>query len=135
MISRVPAMKPSSVLPAWETRSGTSANCTTATAPAAYAIVRLRITYSSHSASGATRKPAKKWVRTASAENTPHSAMFRVDGAFQAFAKYSSEAPESATSSMYSRASWEYQIMNGLSAANAAASRPARRETSSRPHR
>ena len=36
---------------------------------------------------------------------------------------------------MYSLASWEYQIMNGLSAVNAAATTPARRETSSRPHR
>ena len=40
-----------------------------------------------------------------------------------------------AASSMYSRASCEYQIMNGLSAVRAAATRPARRETSSRPHR
>ena len=36
---------------------------------------------------------------------------------------------------MYSRASCEYQIMNGLSATSAAATAPARRETSSRPHR
>jgi hypothetical protein len=36
---------------------------------------------------------------------------------------------------MYSRASCEYQIMNGLTAARAAAARPARRDTSSRPHR
>ncbi len=36
---------------------------------------------------------------------------------------------------MYERASCEYQIMNGLRAANAAATTPAQRETSSRPHR
>ena len=114
---------------------GASASCTAATAPAAIAIARSRITYRSHSASGATRKPAKKWVSTASAENTPQSATFLRDGWCQARAKYRSEAPHSAASSMYSRASWEYQIMNGLSDASAAATSPARRETSSRPHR
>ena len=36
---------------------------------------------------------------------------------------------------MYERASCEYQIMNGLTAASAAATRPARREINSRPHR
>ena len=135
MPNLVPVMKPSSEFRACENNNGRSASCTAATAPTPIAIARFRITYSSHRASGATRKPAKKWVNTASAENTPHRTILRVDGAFQAFAKYSNEAPERATSSMYSLASWEYQIMNGLSAANAAATSPARRETSSRPHR
>jgi len=36
---------------------------------------------------------------------------------------------------MYSLASCEYQIMNGLTAASAAATMPARADTSSRPHR
>ena len=128
-------MNPSSEFPACETSSGTSASWTAATAAAAYTIVRLRITYSSHRASGATRNPAKKCVSTASAENTAHSAMFRPDGSRHARAKYRSERPHIAVSSMYSLASWEYQIRNGLSAASAAATRPARRDTSSRPQK
>ena len=50
-------------------------------------------------------------------------------------AKNSIEAVQSTTRSMYSRASCEYQIMNGLTAARAAATTPARAETISRPHR
>ena len=132
--SGVAVMNPSNDAVACVTSNGTSAHSIAAMIPAAIAIARLRITYKSHSASGATRNPAKKWVSSASPENTPHSAMFRVEGSRHARAKYSSDAPLRAVSSMYSRASCEYQIRNGLTAASAAATRPARRETSSRPH-
>ena len=86
--------------------------------------------------SAAIKKPAKYCVSSASAESTAHhSRSPPPPPRFQARAKNSSEAVHSAISSMYSRASCEYQIMNGLTAANAAATSPARRETSSRPQR
>src|SRR6478736_5718221 len=59
----------------------------------------------------------------------------RLDDRCQRRAKNKNETAQKSASSMYSRASCEYQIMNGLSATNAAASSPARRDTRSRPHR
>ena len=56
-------------------------------------------------------------------------------GRCQDRAKNRNEAPQNAAKSMYSRASCEYQIMNGLNATNAAATSPAERETSWRPDR
>jgi hypothetical protein len=49
-------------------------------------------------------------------------------------AVYRNDSAPSSANSMYARASCEYQIMNGLAAANAAATTPAAFETSSRPH-
>ena len=96
---------------------------------------RLRARHSSHRTSGATRNPAKKWVASASAEKTAHQTMLRLDGSRSARMNHRNDAAVSVISSMYARASCEYQIRNGLKAANAAAITPARRETRSRPPR
>lgn len=114
------------------TASGSTASCTTPTAATAIAAARLRATHSSHSASGATRNPAKKWVMTASAEHTAHQLRLRRDGSLRARTKNRKDAPHKKASSMYARASCEYQIRNGLTVTNAAARTPAHRETRSR---
>ena len=122
----------------WEVSSaasGTSAAWTAASAPAANTASRLRARHRSHSTSGATRNPAKKCVASASAEKIAHQKMLRLDGSRSARMNQRNDAPANAINSMYDRASCEYQIMNGLSAVNAAAITPARRDTRSLPHR
>src|SRR5436305_684927 len=83
-----------------------------ATAPDASTVARVLARYRSSSASGATRKPAKKWVRIASAENMAHHVRWRCVGLRQARAQNRNDAVHSKANSAYERASCEYQIMN-----------------------
>ena len=111
---------------------GSIAAWTTATIPTAASATRVRADHSSQTASGATRKAAKKWVMSASEDHSAHPARFRRVGRRRALMNHRNEAPDSAASSMYARASCEYQIRNGLKVTSAAATTPARALTKSR---
>jgi len=63
---------------------GAITSCTATTTPTAAATARLRQIHSSHSAWGAIAKPAKKWVISASEENTAHQVRFRREGSARA---------------------------------------------------
>ncbi len=97
--------------------------------------MRVRALHSSHSVSGATRNPAKKCVASASEDQPAHHARFRRLGFWRARMNHRNDAPHSAASSMYARASCEYQIRNGLKVTSAAAITPARGLTRSRADR
>src|SRR6185437_11973096 len=107
------------------TASGRIASWTTATETAAISAERRRSASTSHRPSGATRNPAKKCVSTAPALHTAHQARLRCEGSRSERAKNQNDRPHRTVNNMYDLASWEYQIMNGLSAANAAATTPA----------
>ena len=121
------------------TRTAPSPTCTSATAPTAAQtpVARsARQRHNSHSASGATAKPAKKWVINASAEtHGPQSDVAPRGVAPERGRTTGTPAPVSAASNMYARASCENQIRNGLTATNAAAITPAQRDASSRADR
>ena len=80
--------------------SGRIASCTTATAPAAIRVARLRYLTTSQTPSGATRKPAKKCVRTAAAEATAHHTRLRRDGSLSERANSQNDSPHRTVNSM-----------------------------------
>ena len=115
-------------------RCGISVPSTTTSTATATTSPALRRRYSSKQRLAPRPGSPRSTGSAAPAPRTPSTRRGPArDPVRQARAKNSSDAAQSATSSMYSRASCEYQIMNGLTATSAAANRPARRETSSRP--